>query len=140
MAYDQRARLLHMVMADGGIGIRASLVKRYPEAATWRHGEAIERALGGLSSRPSGGGAGLRSVDAVVRRYTGPFGSAEVFHSRALPATELLIVPRDRVKVVPYRDWQFVPIAKTGDNEKAMLVGEHTVEVHHPNAMARLRV
>jgi hypothetical protein len=76
----------------------------------------------------------------VVRRYTGPFGSAEVFHSRALPATELLIVPRDRVKVVPYRDWQFVPIAKTGDNEKAMLVGEHTVEVHHPNAMARLRV
>jgi hypothetical protein len=76
----------------------------------------------------------------VVRRYTGPFGSAEVFHSRALPATELLLVPRERIKVVPFRDWQIVPMAKTGDNEKAMLVGEYTVEVHHPNAMARLRV
>ena len=64
-------RFVALAVADGGIGIRASLVKRYPEAATWRHGEAIERALGGLSSRPSGGGAGLRSVDAVIRRYTG---------------------------------------------------------------------
>jgi hypothetical protein len=76
----------------------------------------------------------------VVRRYTGPFGSAEVFHSRALPATELLLVPRERIKVVPFRDWTIVPMAKTGDNEKAMLVGEYTVEVHHPNAMGRLRV
>jgi len=42
--------------------------------------------------------------------------------------------------VVPFRDWQIVPMAKTGDNEQAMLVGEYTVEVHHPNAMARLRV
>ena len=58
-------------MVDSGIGIRASLARRHPEATGWRDGEAIERALGGLSSRPSGGGAGLRSVDAVVRRYAG---------------------------------------------------------------------
>lgn len=64
-------RFVALAVVDGGVGIRASLARRYPEAATWRHGVAIERALGGLSSRPSGGGAGLRSVDAVVRRYAG---------------------------------------------------------------------
>lgn len=60
-----------LAVADPGIGIRASLAKRYPEAAHWHHGEAIQRALGGLSSRAAGGGAGLRSIDAVVRRYSG---------------------------------------------------------------------
>lgn len=77
----------------------------------------------------------------VIRTYTGPFGSAEVFHSRAMPATELLLVPRERVKVVPFRRFGYIPgLAKTGDSEKAMLVGEYTIEAHHPNAMARLRV
>jgi len=77
----------------------------------------------------------------VIRTYTGPFGSAEVFHSRAMPATELLLVPRERVKVVPFRRFGYIPgLAKTGDSERAMLVGEYTLEAHHPNAMARLRV
>jgi anti-sigma regulatory factor (Ser/Thr protein kinase) len=67
----QGRRYVSLAVADPGIGIRASLAKRHPEAAQWRHGEAMERALGGLSSRASGGGAGLRSIYAVVRRYDG---------------------------------------------------------------------
>jgi anti-sigma regulatory factor (Ser/Thr protein kinase) len=67
----QGRRYVSLAVADPGIGIRASLTKRHPEAAQWRHGEAMERALGGLSSRASGGGAGLRSIYAVVRRYGG---------------------------------------------------------------------
>jgi hypothetical protein len=76
----------------------------------------------------------------VIRLYTGPFGQAEIFYSRALKSTELLLVPRERVKPVVYRPWQMLDIAKSGDNVKAMLVGEYTLEVHHENAMARLRV
>lgn len=78
----------------------------------------------------------------VIRRYTGPFGSAQVFLGRALANTELLIVPRERIKVVPMqgRSFKITPMAKTGDNEKALLTGEYTTEVHHENAMARLRV
>ena len=64
-------RFVSLAVADPGVGIRASLAGRHPEAAQWRHGEAIQRALGGLSSRSSGGGAGLRSIYAVVRRYGG---------------------------------------------------------------------
>ncbi len=67
----QGRRYVSLAVADAGIGIRASLASRYPEAAEWRHGDAIQQALGGLSSRASGGGVGLRSIYAVVRRYGG---------------------------------------------------------------------
>ncbi|MFZ2360386.1 MAG: ATP-binding protein [Anaerolineae bacterium] len=67
----QGRRYVALAVADAGVGIRASLANRYPEAAHWRHGDAIQQALGGLSSRASGGGVGLRSIYAVVRRYGG---------------------------------------------------------------------
>ncbi len=78
----------------------------------------------------------------VIRRYTGPLGTAEVFLARSLPDTELLLIPRERVKVAPLtgRSFQIRPMAKTGDNEKVLITGEYTAQVHHPNAMARLRV
>ncbi|MCS6845402.1 MAG: hypothetical protein NZ528_13945 [Caldilineales bacterium] len=67
----QGRRVISLAVVDPGIGIRASLGRRYQEAERWAHSVAIEQALGGLSSRPSGGGVGLRSVQAVVRRYGG---------------------------------------------------------------------
>jgi hypothetical protein len=78
----------------------------------------------------------------VIRQYQGPFGLCEVFLSRALPSTELLLIPRERVKVVPLqgRSFFYKEMGVSGDNRKGMVVGEYTVEVHHPDAMARLRV
>ena len=67
----QGRRYVSLAVVDAGVGIRASLAARHPQAAGWRHSEAIQQALGGLSSRTSGGGAGLRSIYAVVRRYGG---------------------------------------------------------------------
>lgn len=77
----------------------------------------------------------------VIRRYAAPFGSAELFLSRVLDATELLLVPRERVIVPPLqgRSFSYMPMAKAGDNEKGLIVGEYTTEVHHESAMARLR-
>jgi hypothetical protein len=78
----------------------------------------------------------------VIRNYEGPFGQCVVFLSRALPATELLLVPRERIKVGPLqsRNFSYLEMGRTGDNVKGMVAGEYTVEVHHPSAMARLRV
>lgn len=64
-------RFVSLTVVDDGVGIRASLALRHPKAEHWRHGEAIQRALNGLSSRPDRGGLGLRSVQAIVRRYEG---------------------------------------------------------------------
>jgi hypothetical protein len=67
---------------------------------------------------------------------------ATVFLSRALPATELLLVPKQRIKVMPLqgRSFAYSEMGKTGDNVKGLVVGEYTVETHHAGAMARLRV
>lgn len=77
-----------------------------------------------------------------VRTYAGPFGQATVILSRALPATELLLVPRERLYVVPLnnRSFQYLEMGKSGDNTKGLVVGEYTLELHHQSAMARLRV
>jgi hypothetical protein len=76
----------------------------------------------------------------VVREYEGPFGLATVFLSRNLRADELLLVPRQRIKVLPLqgRSFSYIEMGKTGDNVKGMVVGEYTVEAHHPSAMARM--
>jgi hypothetical protein len=75
----------------------------------------------------------------VIRTYTGPFGSAELFLSRVLPATEFLLVPRERL-VVPNlqgRSFTYEDIAKSGDNKKGQIVGEYTLELYHQSAMGR---
>jgi len=78
----------------------------------------------------------------VIRNYEGPFGRCTLFLSRALPSTELLLVPRERIKVVPLqgRSFFYKEMGDSGDNKKGMVVGEYTVEVHHPSAMGRLSV
>lgn len=76
-----------------------------------------------------------------VRTYVGPFGQAQVLLGRALSSNELILVPRERIKIAPLqnRSFKITPMAKTGDNEKALITGEYTMEVHHANAMARIR-
>jgi hypothetical protein len=77
----------------------------------------------------------------VIRDYTGPFGRATVILDRWVGATELFVVPRGRVKVVPLQSRNFFvkSIADTGDSAKRLVIGEYGVEVHHAYAMARLR-
>lgn len=77
----------------------------------------------------------------VIRNYTGPFGQCTVFLSRALAAREALIVPRERIRVLPLqsRNFNYVEMGKSGDNRKGMVVGDYVCEVFHPSAMARLR-
>lgn len=76
----------------------------------------------------------------VIRNYEGPFGRCTVFLSRWIHPESSLLIPRQRVKVVPLqgRAFQVKNIAPTGDNEKRLLIGEYTVEVHHAQAMAQL--
>jgi len=77
----------------------------------------------------------------LIRDYVGPFGHATVFLSRALRQRELLIVPRERVRVLPLnqRNFTYLEMGLTGDNQKGELVGEYVVEGYHTGAMARIR-
>jgi hypothetical protein len=78
----------------------------------------------------------------LIRTYEGPFGQAQVILSRAMPATELLILPKERIHVLALqgRSFHYKEMGITGDNVKGMVIGEYTVEVHHPAAMGKLYV
>lgn len=81
----------------------------------------------------------------VIRRYTGPFGSCELFLSRVLQGgpsgsngAELLLVPRERLQVGPLqgRSFSIEDMGKMGDNKKALVTGEYTLELYHEAGMA----
>ncbi len=74
-----------------------------------------------------------------VRKYAGPFGEADLFLSRVMPAASLILVPRERLAVVPLqgRSFMYEDMAKTGDNQKGLITGEYTLELYHQNGMAR---
>lgn len=76
----------------------------------------------------------------VIRTYTGPFGQAQLILSRILPATEALIVPKQRlvVRQLAGRSFDYVEMGIQGDNRKGLMTGEYTLELYHQAAMGRL--
>jgi hypothetical protein len=114
-----------------------------PESDSWAiiAGRTLFRDISNMNDTKIEDTSSVEQFKRVIRRYTGPFGSAEVILSRVLAANELMLVPRERVKIVPLqgRSFSYETLAKTGDNVKGQITGEYTVEVHHESAMARLR-
>lgn len=78
----------------------------------------------------------------MVSFYESTFGVQEVLLDRWMPPNTLMVVSSQRIHVTPLRGrtFQYQPIAKTGDSQKGMIVGEYTVEVHNQEGMAQLLV
>jgi hypothetical protein len=114
-----------------------------PDTETWAivAGSSYFRDISNLNDTKVEDSNQSEEFKRVIRTYQGPLGRAQVILSRVLGKNELLLIPRERVKVVPLqgRSFSFDEMAKTGDNKKGLLTGEYTIEAHHPNAMARLR-
>lgn len=115
-----------------------------PDTETWAivAGSSFFRDISNLNDTKVQDSSQLEGFKRVIRTYEGPLGRAQVILSRVLSTNELLLIPRERVKVVPLqgRSFSYEEMGKTGDNKKGLLTGEYTIEVHHANAMARLRV
>ncbi len=77
-----------------------------------------------------------------VSIFQSTYGNHAVMLNRWMPANSLMIVSTDRIKVVPLagRSFQFRQVSRTGDAEKAMIVGEYTVEVLNEEGMAQVFV
>lgn len=113
------------------------------ESETWGivAGRTYYRAISNMNDTKIEDTSAVDRFKRVIRNYEGPFGNCTVFLSRWMPASSLMLIPRERVKVVPLqgRAFHIQDIAKTGDSEKKLIVGEYTVEDHHPQAMAQLK-
>jgi hypothetical protein len=75
-----------------------------------------------------------------VRFFEGSFGAARVISSRWMPAKSLMVLSTQRVKVLPLqgRSFHYEAVAKTGDSEKGMVIGEYTVEVNQESGLAKV--
>lgn len=100
--------------------------------ATWK------RAISGTNKAVLAVQQGDGSVQRRVEMWDGDFGSARVVLSPWMPASGVMLVATNRIRPVPLtgRSFAFQKTAKTGDSEKGMVVGEYTVEIHQPQAMA----
>lgn len=74
-----------------------------------------------------------------VKRFESSFADVDLVLCRWMPANSALVLSSGRVKVVPLngRSYQFVPVARTGDSEKGMIIGEYTLEVKNEEGMAK---
>lgn len=74
-----------------------------------------------------------------ITYYEGTFGSQMVMLNRWMPTNSLMVLSKDRVKILPLqgRSFNFQMVAKTGDAEKGMILGEYTVEVKNEEGLAK---
>jgi len=85
----------------------------------------------------------LENTDQTFRNkvtlFGSSFGDIPVVMSRWMPSKSVMALSRERVNVVPLqgRSFQYVPVARTGDAEKGMVVGEYTVEVRNEEGCAK---
>ncbi len=75
-----------------------------------------------------------------ITMYQGPFGSCEVLLSRWMTAQGVIVVPRNRVRVLPLqgRSFQHIPYAITKSAQEGVIEGEYTCEIHHPQAIPQV--
>ena len=82
-----------------------------------------------------------RSVQRVIETLTTDFGSVRLVLTPWLPDKSIMGLSTRRVRPLPLRgrSFQREDLAKTGDANKAHVIGEYTLEVHHPDKMFQAR-
>lgn len=112
-----------------------------PVTETWAivAGQTLYRSISNLNDTKVEDSQETELFKRVVRRYTGPFGSAEVILHRGLQDNEGIFVSRERFRPGTFRPWQRISPAAQGDNVRDIVLGEFTCEVHHEAAFGRIR-
>ncbi|MEO1008702.1 MAG: DUF5309 family protein [Planctomycetota bacterium] len=72
----------------------------------------------------------------LVSVYESDFGVCRVVLSRWMPSDSILLLDSSRIEVMPLegRQFQFKPLASTGDAAMGQVIGEYTLELRNENA------
>ncbi len=82
--------------------------------------------------------AQAKKVVNAVDLYISPFGELKVVINRQLKASDALIIDPSMWKLMKLRGWKMTPLAKTGDNNQWMLVGEYGLKHRNQEATGRI--
>jgi hypothetical protein len=83
-----------------------------------------------------------QSVIRKVEMISTDFGECRLQLSPWLSDRQLMVLSSRRIKVLPLRGRSFQRelLAKSGDADKGHVIGEYTLEVHHPDKMGQLHI
>lgn len=83
-----------------------------------------------------------KTAQRVIQYIETDFGTPRLVLTPWLPDRHIMGVASARVRPTPLqrRSFQRVDLAKTGDSDKGHVIGEYTVEVHHPDKMFQLHI
>jgi len=78
----------------------------------------------------------------LVSVFECTYGSLPLMLTRWMPPTRYMIVSTQRIAIAPLqgRSFQFEEVARTGDSNKGMLLGEYTLEVRNEAGMVQGRI
>lgn len=76
----------------------------------------------------------------IVEQINTNFGVVNVVLSRNIPSDKIVLFNDDYVNMIALREAHFEPLAKTGDSTKGQVVGEYSLMIQSPKAIAVLTV
>lgn len=119
-AWDQGGDNLNLIVAD----------------ANWKR---VIDAFNSSRQRVIQNGSGENAFKQTITTYESTFGEQDVLLGRWMPANTLMVIDTGRVHVVPLQGRSFThqQVARTGDSEKGMVIGEYTLEVRAEEGMAK---
>jgi len=82
----------------------------------------------------------INNFGLVVDTINTNFGTVNVVLSKHVPATKGILFNDAYVNMVALREAHFEPLAKTGDSTKGQIVGEYSLKVGSPKAVAVITV
>ena len=85
------------------------------------------------------GRADMLSIQGSANLIVTSFGTFKVVMSRYLNRTTTLLLQMDKWALGQLRAPKTVDLAKTGDAEKKMIVGEYTLIARNPNSSAKIQ-
>ena len=80
-----------------------------------------------------------KTLVSAIDLYVSPFGEVKVVINRFLRSADTLVYDNDMWKLAVLRNWSKEPLAKTGDAEKAFIIGEYGLQHSHQSASAVIR-
>ncbi len=93
----------------------------------------IVAAFTGASGRARSFNDGTKTVTNAVNLYVSPFGEYKVVLNRFIKTTNALLIDPEMWQLVTLRPWTKQPLAKVGDAETTMIVGEFSLK--HKNQL-----
>lgn len=99
-------------------------------------GGATKRAINSFAASSRKFTGEDENFKSLVNVYESDFGVCRVVMSRAMPSGTMLLLDSSRIDVLPLggRSFAYKPLARTGDREGGLVVGEYTLELRNETA------